>query len=216
MKYIILLLIAMVLLACKKEIVPTNPCANNRDVLLSEEQKWINYKVGDSIIFISSVNQIKYIFKVTDYYLYYPIRADYCKHQYIISETAFNNKNLDYRITGLTIGYKKNSSSLSTTGKVENAIGISLHNEKAATGMFPSVSSSSWGQGISLDKRDDWATIQIPILNNFTVNKKSYQNVYKLQMQFNPNIGATYLYVNRDFGFLRIDFADGEIWERVL
>jgi hypothetical protein len=209
-----LLLTSIALLACKKEITPTNPCANNVDVLLPEEKIWIDYKKGDSISFLSSKKRT-YTYKVTYYYLDFPYRADFCVHRYVNSQTAFNNredKSYD-RITGLTINYTKNSSSLSTTGKVENQVSFELYNEKAATGLFPSVSASSGGSCITLDKRDP-SQCRSELIGKLTIREKVYENVYKQGVQPNPNIGATFLYVNRDNGILRIDFADGEVWEK--
>ncbi len=155
----------------------------------------------DSIIFVFKNK------KIYNYYQSY--------HMAITGRVDFVNVNQEHRITNLQIVIDKNSSSARVGGIMSNVIGFELYNSKAAIGMFPSVSASSRPFTISEDIRDKHSYV-LPTYKNLIVNTKSYQNVYKLQLQFNKNIGATYLYVNRDFGFLRIDFEDGEVWERVL
>ena len=217
MKNLCYLLIAIALLlvifpSCKKEIPTTSQTYDTMDRFNSTELKWIDYQQNSKIRFKSnqSIDSIIFVFKSIKTYNYYQ-----SYHMAILGGVYFVNVNQEQRITNLQIAIDKNSSSARVGGIMSNVIGFELYNSKAAIGMFPSVSASSRPFTISEDIRDTNSFV-LPSYKNFTVNNKSYQNVYKLQMQFNKNIGATFLYVNRDFGFLRIDFEDGEVWERVL
>jgi hypothetical protein len=197
--------------SCKKDV--TNPSAiyDTADRFTPEEMKWINYKLKDKIYFISNKMWDTINFVVADYQLYEVYRS---YHFGVTGSVYFKNLDNSLRVTSITIGTEKNSSSYKILGKLTNVIGFELYNSKAATGLFPSVSASSRPYAFSEDKRDKDAFL-LPTFTNFSINSRNYQNVYKLTLQYNPNIGATFLYVNRDNGILRIDFADGEVWERV-
>jgi hypothetical protein len=197
--------------SCKKDMPTVSQTYDTADRFTPDEMKWINYKLKDKIYFISNKITDTISFIVTDYQLYEVYRS---YHFGVTCSVYLKNMDNSFRITSITIGTEKNSSSYRILGKLTNVIGFELRNSKAATGLFPSVNASSRPYAFSEDKRDKDAFL-LPTVTNFVINNKNYQNVYKLTMQYNPNIGATFLYVNRDNGILRIDFEDGEVWERV-
>jgi hypothetical protein len=218
MKYFVLVCIAisclvvMLVSSCQLREKNVSPTYDTMDKLSPDELKWVNYKVGEKIHFSSNKIKDTISFTVEDLRIYNYYQS---YHTAVIGRLYLTNLNQQHRITNIGLDVDKNTSSARVINKIDNRVVIILYNSKSATGMFPSINASSGGQCIALDKRDNCATVELPILQNFTVNNKTYQNVYKLQMQFNKNIGATFLYVNRDNGILRIDFEDGEVWERV-
>lgn len=209
---IALTMLCLCFAACQKEIPKVGlKQYDTADKFTPDEMKWVDYKIKNKIKFVSnkSTDTVDFVVENVRVYNYYQ-----SYHFAIIGRVYIVNTNKDARITSIGWDLDKNTSSTFLTGKMENNVSYVLYNEKAATGLFPSVSASAGGSCITLDKRDP-SQCRSEFIGKLTIREKVYDNVYKQTMQPNPNIGATFLYVNRDNGILRIDFEDGEVWERV-
>ncbi|MFY7788444.1 MAG: hypothetical protein ACOVQA_11280 [Thermoflexibacteraceae bacterium] len=202
----------MLFSCAKKSSDNVNPCGNcggTRDEYTVDEKKWVDiYKVKDTIVFTSSTKKsIKAFVRTnsTNYYFY----GGCCSHYEIHTQVYLEVLDKQQRISDIFYIMGKN------TAINQNAISFGLINEKAATGITPSVSSTAQAGCIRFTEVNKiYCEQTYTLLPFFSILDKSYSNVYKLIVNPNPNIGATFLYVNRDNGILRIDFADGEVWEK--
>lgn len=220
MKNIIIFLIcSYLLLSCAINVDKTtpdnfDPCniPATYDKFTTEELKWTNYKERDSIGYIDSKKD-SIFFLISRVSRQIPIFTIKCKEHYAVAGSVYMKNSFKiHNIKALTIETGKNTSSLGVSPS--NTVSFIVSHDN--TSNSPIVNWTTAIGCIDFDVKQPSGCPKNTFYPSLLLGGKLYQDVYQFDIAKDDNfIRLKTAYISREKGYIRLEFYDGDFWQRV-